>query len=387
MGSANGAGEARLVSLRQAFITGTGAFLPGPPIGNAAMEDYLGRIGGRDSLFGKKALRWNGVESRHYALTPDGMALHTNAEMCARAVRAALDASGLSRGELGYLGAATTQGDLLVPGHAASVHAELGPGALEIASFQSVCCSSLMAAKAAWLQVAAGEHNVAAACAGEFSSRWFRPCFYEGTALVDAKGRLKPEADFLRFTLSDGAGAIVIAPQPRPGGFRIEFIDIVSLADRFDPCMWAGAPVATRADLATSWAHVGPRAGFESGSIALLQDFELLKRVIRAWVGEYLRKVDEGRIVPAEVDHCLVHYSAKSLRAEIVDLLRDTAGMVPEEKWFSVLREQGNVGSASIWLMLDALAKSGQVRSGAKVLCVVPESGRALVGFMMLEAV
>jgi 3-oxoacyl-[acyl-carrier-protein] synthase-3 len=109
--------------------------------------------------------------------------------------------------------------------------------------------------------------------------------------------------------------------------------------------------------------------------------------VIRAWVGEYLRKVDEGRIAPEEVDHCLVHYSAKSLRTEIVSLLVDTAGMIPEEKWFSVLREQGNVGSASVWLMLDALMGSGRVKSGQKILCVVPESGRALVGFMMLEAV
>jgi 3-oxoacyl-[acyl-carrier-protein] synthase-3 len=109
--------------------------------------------------------------------------------------------------------------------------------------------------------------------------------------------------------------------------------------------------------------------------------------VIRAWVGAYLKKVDEGRIVPGEIDHLLCHYSAKSLRAEIVALLQDTAGMVPEEKWFSVLREKGNVGSASIWVMLDAILKSGRVKRGQKILCVVPESGRALVGFMMLEAV
>lgn len=372
--------------LRDVFITGTGAFLPGDPVDNDRMEDHLGRIGGRDSLFGKKALRWNGVERRHYAMAPDGSVSHANAEMCALAVRGALDGAGLEPSAIGFLGAATTQGDLFVPGHAAAVHAELGGGLMEIASFQSVCCSSLMAAKAAWLSVRAGEHDVAAACAGEFSSRWFRPSFYEGSALVDAKGRLRPEADFLRFTLSDGAGAIVLESKPRPGSLKIELIDIVSLADRYDPCMWAGAQVETRADLKSSWGTVGPVAAHALGSIALLQDFELLKRVIRAWIGVYLQKVEQGRIKPAEIDHCLVHYSAKSLRAEIVSLLQDTAGMVPEEKWFSVLREKGNVGSASIWLMLDGLMKSGKVQRGEKILCVVPESGRALVGFMVLEA-
>jgi 3-oxoacyl-[acyl-carrier-protein] synthase-3 len=375
--------------LRDVYITGSGQFLPGEPVPNDRMEEHLGRIRGRDSLLGKRALRWNGVESRHYAMRPDGGVSHTNAQMCAQAVRAALRDAELERGALTYLAAATTQGDYLVPGHAAAVHGELGAGALEIASYQSVCGASLMAAKGAWLSVRAGEHDAAVACAGEFSSRWFRPSFYEGTALVDAKGRLRAEADFLRFTLSDGAGAVVMEPAPKRGGvsLRVRFVDIVSLADSFDPCMWAGAAVETRADMTTAWSHLGPRAAHEAGAIALLQDFELLKRVIRAWVGAYLRKVDEGRIVPGEVDHCLAHYSAKSLRAEIVSLLKDTAGMIPEEKWFSVLREKGNVGSASIWVMLDDLMKSGKLRAGETILCVVPESGRALVGFMMLEAV
>lgn len=375
-----------MTALREGYITGVGAFLPGEPVGNDRMEDHLGRIDGRDSRFAKRALRWNGVESRHYAIAPDGTAAHTNADMCALAVRQALAEAGLGVGDLGMLAAAATMGDYLVPGHAAAVHAALGAGPIEIASFQSVCASALMAAKAAWLSVRTGEHEVTSACAGEFSSRWFRPSFYEGTALVDAQGRLRPEADFLRFTLSDGAGAIVIEPMPRPGALRIRFVDIVSLADRFDPCMWAGAALDTRADMKTAWSHAGPRTAHAAGALALLQDFELLKRVIRAWVGVYLQKVDEGRIVPAEVDWALVHDSAQSLHEELVSLLEDTAGMIPQEKWFSVLREKGNVGSASIWLMLEALIRSGRVKSGQKILCVVPESGRALIGFMMLEA-
>jgi 3-oxoacyl-[acyl-carrier-protein] synthase-3 len=372
--------------MRDGHITGTGSFLPGARVDNDTMEDHLGRIAGRDSLFGKKALRWNGVEGRHYAMAPDGSVSHTNAAMCALAVRAALDRAGLGVGDLGMLAAATTQGDYIVPGHAAAVHAELGAGPLEIASFQSVCGSSLMAAKAAWLSVRAGEHDVAVACAGEFSSRWFRPAFYEGTPLVDDKGRLRPEADYLRFTLSDGAGAIVIEPAPRPGALRIEWIDIVSLAGHFDPCMWAGAALDTRADMTTAWSHAGPPAAHAAGAIALMQDFDLLKKVIRAWVGVYLKKVDEGRIVPAAVDWLLLHDSAQSLREEIASLIEDTAGMIPRAKWFTILKELGNVGSASIWLMLDALVTSGRVRPGEKILCVVPESGRALIGFMMLEA-
>jgi 3-oxoacyl-[acyl-carrier-protein] synthase III len=133
--------------LRDAFITGTGAFLPGEPVTNDRMEDFIGRIGGRKSATGKRALRWNGIGTRHYALTPKGEPLYSNASMSAAAVMAALGDAGLGRESLQFLATATTQGDLLVPGHGSAVHGELGGLALELASFQSVCVSSLMAAE------------------------------------------------------------------------------------------------------------------------------------------------------------------------------------------------------------------------------------------------
>jgi 3-oxoacyl-[acyl-carrier-protein] synthase-3 len=375
--------------LRDVFITGTGAFLPGDPIGIEAMESYLGRVGERESRVGRRALRWNGVHTRHYAYDAHGRPTHSNAQMCAKAVAAALDDARLGREDLTFLATATTQGDFLVPGHASGVHAELGAGPIEIASFQSVCGSSLMAAKSAWLSVRAGEHAVAAAAASEFSSRWFQPAFYQGTSLIDAKGRLRAEADYLRFTLSDGAGAVLMEPKPRPDrlSLKVNFIDLVSLADRFDPCMWAGADVDDRADPGATWAFAGPTAAHAGGAIALMQDFDLLKRVIRAWIGVYLQKVDVGRIVPSQIDHLLCHYSARSLREEIVALLEKTAGDIPQEKWFSNLCTVGNIGSASIWVMLNEFLATDRLKAGEQILCIVPESGRAFVGFMLLEAV
>lgn len=376
--------------LRDVFVTGVGAVLPGEPIANDAMEAHLGLVGNRPSALGRRALRWNGIRTRHYALDDSGRPTTSSAAMCAEAVAVALDEAGRSPAGLEHLATATTQGDLLVPGHASQVHAALtGAGTLELASFQSVCASSLMAAKSAWLRVRTGEADLAAAGASEFSSRWFRPEFYEGAALIDAKGRLALEAEFLRWTLSDGAGAIVIEPRARPDALslKVEWIDLVSLAHRFDPVMWAGATSADRHEGGAAWSHAGPSRAHAEGRIALLQDFAQLKAVIRAWVGVYLEKVEAGRIDPAAVDWLLCHYSAQSLREEIVRLLRTTGAMIPEDRWWTNLATAGNVGSASIWVMLDGFLKSGRLRPGQRVLCVVPESGRAMVGFMMLTAV
>jgi len=60
---------------------GNRRFLPGEPIPNDRMEDFIGRIGGRLSSIGQTVLRCNGINTRHYALTPDGEALDSNASM------------------------------------------------------------------------------------------------------------------------------------------------------------------------------------------------------------------------------------------------------------------------------------------------------------------
>ena len=47
-----------------AYITSTGAFLPGPPIGNDEMEDILGRVGGKSSRLRPRILKANGIQTR-----------------------------------------------------------------------------------------------------------------------------------------------------------------------------------------------------------------------------------------------------------------------------------------------------------------------------------
>ena len=49
---------------------------------------------------------------------------------------------------------------------------------------------------------------------------------------------------------------------------------------------------------------------------------------------------------------------------------------IPKEKWFTNLATKGNVGSASIYLMVDELFKSGKLKKGERLLLVVPESSR-----------
>jgi len=57
---------------------------------------------------------------------------------------------------------------------------------------------------------------------------------------------------------------------------------------------------------------------------------------------------------------------------------------IPEEKWFTNLSYVGNVGSASIYLMLEEIFNSGKLIKGQKLLLLVPESARFTYAISLL---
>ncbi len=53
---------------------------------------------------------------------------------------------------------------------------------------------------------------------------------------------------------------------------------------------------------------------------------------------------------------------------------------IPQERWFTNLATKGNTGAASIYIINDELRRSGRLRTGQRLLCYVPESGRFATG-------
>lgn len=372
-----------------AYITASGQHLPGPPIDNAAMVDHIGRLSPLSERQGRLILRQNGIRTRHYAMDADGRSDWTLAKLGAAAIDDLFGRAEADRAAIGFLATATTQNDLMVPGFASGLHRESGLPPIEIASLQSVCASAMAALKYAMLQVAAGEHRAALAVGAEFSSRYFRPGHYLGTDAVDGEGALPADAEFLRWTLSDGASALLIEDRASARGLslRIDWISLRSFADRFDPCMTGGAVRAADGTL-SPWSHASSiAAAANAGAFQLRQDVAALHRMLPVWLGELMRLVDEGRVDVAEVDYFLCHFSARSLREEMVRLATKAGCMIAEERWFTNLYEKGNVGAASLFLLIDDLLRSGRLAGGQRVLCAVPESGQCVMGYAMMTVV
>jgi 3-oxoacyl-[acyl-carrier-protein] synthase-3 len=375
--------------MQPVYVTATAQCLPGPPVGNAEMADYIGRISPQAERLGRLTLRQNRIRNRHYAIRPDGSSDWTVASLAGTAVRRLLDSAEIDRSRVGFLATATTQNDMLVPGLASLAHAASGLPPMEVASLQSVCASSMMAIKAAALQVAAGEHRAAIAVGAEFSSRYFRPGNYIGTSAMSAEDTLPADAEFLRWTLSDGAAGLLIEDRPAAHGLslRIDWMTLRSFADRFEPCMTGGAVRQADGTLAPWSLGDGINSAAKAGAFQLRKDAHALQRMLPVWLGEFMRLVDLGRIDPAAVDWFLCHFSAHSLREEMARLATQAGCMIPEERWFTNVYEKGNVGAASIFLMLDDLLRSGKLVDGQQVLLAEPESGQCIMAYAGLTVV
>jgi 3-oxoacyl-[acyl-carrier-protein] synthase-3 len=359
--------------MNDAYITATGSYLPGHPVDNDELKARFCALSAAEAKLRDRTLAANGIRTRHYAVDAAGQTLMLNEELAAHAIGRALADRGLSPAAVRMLATGTTQGDCLVPGFASMVHGRLGGGPMELLSASGVCASGLAALRAAVSTVRLGEHQVAVAAGSELVSR----------SLL-TRPAVAPDTGFLRWTLSDGAGAVVIEPRPRPDGLslRVDWLHLASHAHQHPVCMSAGLDDLHAAVPGGTWLDHG--TGQPAGIPALRQDMAVLPKLLELGVAEFDALVKAGRIDP-ETEHILCHFSAEHFRGKLFGLLR-AAGYPPhEERWFTNLHTAGNTGAASIYVMLDAVRP--RLRAGDRVLLVVPESGRFTLAFAHLTCV
>jgi 3-oxoacyl-[acyl-carrier-protein] synthase-3 len=110
--------------------------------------------------------------------------------------------------------------------------------------------------------------------------------------------------------------------------------------------------------------------------------------VVRYTVEKPIVELRERRRLRAEdVDFFLPHYSSLYFRDKLHAGMRTSGLDIPLSRWFTVIETCGNAGSASPYIMLDALFQSGRIARGQRLLCFVPESGRFSSAFLHLTAV
>lgn len=382
-------------SSMEVYINDIAVFLPNEPVDNDEIEDVLGKVRNIRSRVKSRVLKNNGIRTRYYAIDrKTGKLNFTNAGLVAEAVRRLRPYAGFSIGDIECLCCGTSMADVIAPGHGMMVAGELGIGPCEIISTAGVCLSGITSLKAAWANVALEISNNAVATASELASSLLRSNFFEhleGDPDFKNHPILTFESDFLRWMLSDAAGAVFLSARKNDEGlsFKLDWIEHVSYAGQMPTCMYAGGH-KNEDGTVTGWRELDSlEEALQKNYFALKQDTEILgEHVIRLTVTEGLARVVARRgIRPSDVDWYLPHYSSELFRDKVHDAMAGIGFAVPYERWFTNLADKGNTGSASIYVMLEELFHSGRLQKGDRILCYIPESGRFSVAYMLLEAV
>ncbi|MFY9089684.1 beta-ketoacyl-ACP synthase III [Arcobacter aquimarinus] len=377
------------------YINDIQKFMPNEPVENKDIEEYLGYIGGKKSKAKNIVLRSNGIKRRFYVLEKETQKpLFTNAQLCSNAIKKLVNEK-FSLNDIECLACGTTSPDQLMPGHTLMVQGELGISNIETISASGICLSGINALKYIYYGIKAGEIKKAISCGSEASSpilcaRNFTEESNHQLEELEKNAGIAFEKDFLRWMLSDGAGAMRVENKPNENklSLKIEFIEVLSYAGEMPVCMYSGLEIQEDKSI-KSWRAFEQKEVMEKSLLSVRQDVKLLnENIIEYTVTKpVIEIVKRKNIKVDDYDYFLPHYSSTYFRDKVYEGLKRANFEIPYEKWFTNLVTYGNTGSASMYIMLEELFNSGKLQKGQKILCYIPESGRFSTAFMSLEVV
>jgi 3-oxoacyl-[acyl-carrier-protein] synthase III len=362
------------------YITKAAKYLPNEAVSNDEMENYLGLINDTASKARRIILRNNKITSRYYAVDKNGNSTHTNAELAKNAIVQLFDENFTDQ-DLEVLSCGTSSPDIIAPSHAAMVHGLLKNKSVELNSSMGICCSGMNALKYGFLSIKAGNSKNAICTGSEKVSTWLSAQKYNNEVInlknLEEQPIIAFKKDFLRWMLSDGAGAFLL--QNKPVGeisLKIEWMEAYSYAFELEACMYAGGDKLENGDI-KPWSDFTPEQWLNESVFAVKQDVKILDEFILPKGVESMSDAMAKHDIKAEdVDYFLPHVSSYFFVEGLKKGLDEKGIVLTDEKWFMNLLRVGNVGSASIYIAVEELMNSGKLKKGDRILLSVPESGR-----------
>jgi 3-oxoacyl-[acyl-carrier-protein] synthase-3 len=306
---------------RYSRITGTGGFLPGPPVSNAQLAERLARDGIETS--DEWIVERTGIRFRHFA----GPELACS-DLAVEAARRALEAADCDPASVDLIIVATSTPDMVFPSAACIVQQKLGLAGCAAFDVQAVCSGFVYALTVADAMIKAGAAGKALVIGSEVFSRILD--FSDRTTCV---------------LFGDGAGAVVLEASDEPGILACELH-----AD------------GSQVGILCVPGHVS--GGHVLGDPLLKMDgqavFKLAVHVLEDVARSVLEKA--GRAA-ADIDWLIPHQANIRIMQSTARKLKLAPG-----KLVATVARHGNTSAASIPLALDDTVRAGTIRRGDTVM-------------------
>ena len=232
-----------------------------------------------------------------------------------------------------------------MPGHAVMVQGELGLPACEVVTTGGVCVAGMTALKYAFLSVASGQHRAAVATGSELSSASMRADAFTSeleaqVEILEPHPELAFDKDFLRWMLSDGAGAVSLEARASRGrrlaAHRLARHRLVRRRAR-DVHVRGRGQARRRPTQGLAAVQRRRTAGLRS-VMSVKQDVKLLHdKVVRYTVEKPIADIAARAAAPCATRSTIScpHYSSLFFREKLDAGMRAAGLAIPQARWFT----------------------------------------------------
>jgi 3-oxoacyl-[acyl-carrier-protein] synthase-3 len=360
-------------------ITGTGSFLPGSPISIDDVDYFLGELTEapkkikdwlqRMKLMMKEMLE---IESYYYAIDPVTREFtEDNVTMSLKAAEKALNMAKIPASEIEFIAYGSAHQNQM-PTASVRIQEGLGIDKCGEISIHANCTSAYKALLIAYDFVRSGRYKNALVISSGISSSELRAEYYNQPIV-------KKEELFLRYCLSDGAGAVVLqADNSGAGGLYVENVYMESVGGK--------KPSAMKNQLPAYW--MNPKEVFEKGYHHLSQMFQNeLRQNFHEPDGTVFfnglkRMLEKYPMDLSRLKYFQVNFPSKHISEMVIEEC-ETFG-IPKETLYTKISSMGYAGPPMVFICLDKMLREEPFIPGDLVLSFVTEVSKFMqAGFIL----
>jgi 3-oxoacyl-[acyl-carrier-protein] synthase III len=361
-------------------ITGTGSFLPGSPISIDEVDQYLGELTEapkkiRDWLQRMKSMMKEMLEVQNYfyAIHPVTREFtEDNITMSCKAAEKALQMANIRADEIEFIAYGSAHQNQM-PTASVRIQEALGIERCGEISIHANCTSAYKALLVAFDFIKSGRYRNALVISSGISSSELRTEYYNQPIV-------RKEELFLRYFLSDGAGAIVLqADNSAKEGLFVRNVYMESAGGKKPSAMKNNRPAY----------FMNPREEFDKGYHHLSQMFQNelrsnfhepdgsiffngLKRMIEIYPADLSR-----------IKYFQVNFPSKHIAELVIDECEALG--IKKETLYTKMSTMGYAGPPMVFICLDKLMREEPFAKGDLVLSFVTEVSKFMQAGFFLE--
>ncbi len=351
------------------YVCGSGSYLPGTPVAFDDIETILGELEKAPVKIRKWLKRTQPVMKElldidyvHYGIDPDTREFNEdNISMAVAAARRALDYSGLQPEDIDLICYGSSHQDQM-PTASVRIQEELGIEVCEELSIHANCTSAYKALYLGHQLIKSGQNRHALVLSANMASSELRAEYYN-QELVDK------ESLFLRWFLSDGAGALVLSSDAKLScGLEVETTFIESIGGRRPSLMYNHRP-ALWLNPCEEYAHGYHHLRQQFRNALSTSDFQEEDGSI--FFKGFRRMLEKSSISVEDIRYFQINLPTRHIVDSIMEEFMQL-GMAPSV-FFSKLDQLGYCGPPMVFICLDTIIRGEQFEKGDCVASFVTE--------------